>query len=129
MTSTAASRAPSDPVATPARGPAISESQPTIGPPTGNPPRTTIAESAITRPRIAGAHRCCSKAIAAVTNLVAVNPVAVQLITAKATLGERAMRPLVTAKAMTATTRQRTEIWSRRATDRAPATEPTPMAV
>ena len=46
-----------------------------------------MAASAITRPRIAGAQRCCSNAVEAVTKSDAVTPVATPATAANARFG------------------------------------------
>ena len=91
-------------------------------------PRNTMAWSASTRPRMAGADSICTMAVDAVMKVMLAMPTTRQTGRATATLGTRVSTAIMEPKAMAASATSRTEMEVRRAAANAPNNEPRAVA-
>src|SRR4051812_6962960 len=108
------------PTMIPARGPAVSDTQPTIGPPIGVEPRNTIAWIASTRPRYSGPARSWTIAVDDVMKAIEARPSRIDTGKATPRVGERASRAIAMPKAAAEDTSCWGVTWVRRAVARAP---------
>jgi hypothetical protein len=113
----------------PERGPAVSASQPTMGPPMGVDPRNTTEYSAITRPRMAGVAPSCRVELTPAANVTLANPSGASATISSARLGARAAARELAPKPIAAPTSRRSLMRPRAPVASAPEIEPTAMAI